>query len=542
MNKLTNSVRLRLRLAFAFVIFISFVSTAIAIQRFQILSAETRTLTHRPLIKERLVSQWLLNISVSTKRTDAVARATDLQLAQSFVQESRASSERTDALERDIGGMLETHEEKHLFAQIVEARRVFLQARDRVMQSKAQRRAEEARTSHDDAFVPAAQRYVNQVEAMLALQRRIIDKNTDEMLVQARATESTLVGLCAIALVGSMAAWALFSRSLFRRLGGEPAVAAAIATEIAAGNLAVDIPLAPEDRESLLHTLRRMRDNLAGIVGQVRHGTAIIGFAIDEVATETEELARRTERQAVGLEESVSSTLQLTQHMKRSEEYVEQARQLALHASTVAGESGNVVASLVDTMNTIDASSGRIADIVSVIDGIAFQTNILALNAAVEAARAGAQGRGFAVVASEVRVLAQCSASAAREVNALISDSTRRAASGAGLAAQAGASMIAIVDSIRGVTDVMDQIVVSAREQSGGIGQVHRPIADIDGVPQENAALAEESAVAGQTMRKQAAALSRPVATFRLDAARKPLPSLQPLDTPRPQRLASISS
>jgi methyl-accepting chemotaxis protein len=539
MLKLTNSVRLQLRLAFAFVIVISFVSTAIAIWRFQVLSAETEALTHRPLVKERLIGQWLLNLSVSTKRTAAVARAADPALATAFAEESRQSSERTNALQEKVASLLDTQEERQRFADAAEARKLFIDTRDRVMQLKAKGSNDEGLALYEHSFTPAAQRYVDQVQAMLTLQQQSIDVSAGTMLRQAHHAELAIISLCAVTLIGSLAAWALFSRSLFRRLGGEPSMAAAIATDIAAGNLAVEIALQAGDRNSLLHALLRLRDSLADIVGQVRDGSTSIAASIDAVTAETQDLAMRTERQAAALEESASSMQQLTEDVRRSEEYVEQARQLALDASTVAQQGGGMVKELVDVMGTIDASSARIADIVSVIDGIAFQTNILALNAAVEAARAGEQGRGFAVVATEVRALAQRSATAAREIKGLIDDSTQRAASGADLAGRAGASMAAIVDGIGGVTGMMDRIVISTHEQSSGIRQVHQAISDMDEVTQQNAALAEESAVASQTMREQALALSRQVAMFKLEDEKPATPRHMRSAPPGTRRLAS---
>lgn len=521
--KLTHSVRRQLRLVFAFVIALSFLSTALAIWHFQALSAETEALVHRPFAKERLVARWLRNLSVSAKRTAAVAATADPDLGRVFAAESHASSERTDALQEEVADLLDTDEERTLFATIVAARHRFVAARDTIMAMKAQGRSADGQALYEQGFTQAAQRYLDDVEAMLTLQQRSIDVTAATMLRQARDAELVLLALCAVTLVASMAALLLFSRALFRRLGSEPAVAAAVAGEIAAGNLGVDIALAAGDQASLLHGLQRMRDGLASIVVRVRQGTAAIGASIDAVAAESQALALRTERQASALEESACSVQQLSIEVRRSEGDVEQARLLTFDAATVARRSGVMVAELVDVMGKIDGSSARIADIVTVIDGIAFQTNLLALNAAVEAARAGSHGRGFAVVATEVRALALRSADAAREIRSLVADSTRRASQGATLADRAGASMAEVVDSVASVTDIMDRIVESAREQSTGIRQIHAAIADMDEATQQNAALAEESAVASQAMREQVADLARQVAAFRLDA--EPAPS-----------------
>lgn len=518
MLKLTHNVRLQLRLAFAFVIALSFLSTALAIWRFQQLSAEADALVHHPLAKERLLARWLLNLSVSAKRTAAVARAADPDLAEAFAEEARASSERTSGLQREVAALLDSDEEKASFAAAAQARRAFIDTRDRVMALKAEGRNADALALFEQGFTQAAQAYLDSVEAMLALQQRSIDGTAATMLQQASRATLAMIVLSLVTLAGSLAVVLLFSRALFRRLGGEPALAAAVATEIASGNLGVPIAVSPSDQGSLLHALERMRDGLTGIVGEVRQGTAIIGASIDTVAAENQELARRTERQASALEESAAAVHQLTRDVKQSADDVEQARLLVLEAAAAARRSGAMVGNLAEVMGGIDASSARIADIVAIMDGIAFQTNLLALNAAVEAARAGSAGRGFAVVANEVRALALRSASAAGEIKALAGESTERASKGAALAGRAGAGMAEIVDSVGGVTTLMDRIATASREQASGVRQVYQAIAELDQATQQNAALAEESAVASETMREQALGLARQVAVFRIGA------------------------
>ncbi|MGJ7918215.1 methyl-accepting chemotaxis protein [Massilia sp. LXY-6] len=347
-----------------------------------------------------------------------------------------------------------------------------------------------------------------------------------QVLDSAHDSATALVGLSLAMLVFSVAAGSLFARSLFRRLGGEPALAAAVAGEIAAGNLRVEVVVADGDQASLMAALKRMRDSLAGIVGQVRHGIAAIGETITKMSGESQELSRRTESQAAALEETASSIEQLTQGIQHSADNAEQANELAAQASRVAQQGGAMVGQLVDTMGAINQSSARIADIIGVIDGIAFQTNILALNAAVEAARAGEQGRGFAVVASEVRALAQRSASAAKEIKVLIDDSTGRVSDGSALAGKAGQTMQGIVTSIDRVSAIMNDIVTSSREQASGIAQVNQAITQMDGATQQNAALVEESAAATLAMQEQSARLSALVALFQVGAA--PAPATQP--------------
>jgi methyl-accepting chemotaxis protein len=502
--------------AFTVVIALSFLSTAIAIWRLQVLADDTEALTQRPLAKERLISSWVVNASVAAKRTEAVARALDPTLAQFFADETRDSSTRTSELQKKVGELLDTDEEKAVYEQIGSARQQYTSTRDRVMALKAEGKDDAARTLFDQDFTPAVKAYIAKVNELLSLQHKSIDARTAQVLESAGNSADVLVALCLATLVFSVAAGTLFARALFRRLGGEPAAAAAVASEIAQGNLRVAVPLKAGDGISLMAALERMRASLADIVGQVRQGTTTIGESIAVMASEAQDLSCRTESQAAALEETASSMEQLTQAINQSAASAEQANEQAAAASLVAQQGGAMVGQLVDTMGAINESSTRIVDIIAVIDGIAFQTNILALNAAVEAARAGEQGRGFAVVASEVRALAQRSASAAKEIKSLIDASTHRIADGSALAGRAGQTMQGIVQSIDRVTGIMNEIVASSREQASGIGQVNQAITQMDGMTQQNAALVEESAAATRSMQEQASQLAQQVSLFQV--------------------------
>jgi methyl-accepting chemotaxis protein len=255
---------------------------------------------------------------------------------------------------------------------------------------------------------------------------------------------------------------------------------------------------------------------LATVVTTIRQGTGEVATASGEIASGNQELSSRTEQQAGSLEETASSMEELTVTVRQNADNARQANQLALSASAIAQQGGKVVAQVVSTMEAINASSKKIADIISVIDGIAFQTNILALNAAVEAARAGEQGRGFAVVATEVRSLAQRSAQAAKEIKSLIDDSAAKVAAGSALVTTAGRTMDEVVGSVRKVNDIMSDIVAASDEQSAGIGEVNQAVASMDQATQQNAALVEEAAAAAQAMQEMAAELERSVSIFKL--------------------------
>jgi methyl-accepting chemotaxis protein len=329
---------------------------------------------------------------------------------------------------------------------------------------------------------------------------------------------TTLMALSVLAIVVGLGAAGLVTRSITRQLGGEPAYAQDVVREIAAGNLAVEVRVQAGDTSSLLVAMKGMRDSLAQIVGQVRQSSDSIATGSAQIATGNADLSQRTEEQASNLQQTAASMEQLTSTVKQNGETARTVSQLALAASAAASDGGAVVGRVVATMDDITASSKRIADIIGVIDGIAFQTNILALNAAVEAARAGEQGRGFAVVASEVRILAQRSADAAREIKTLIGQSVEKVEEGSRLVGDAGVSIDGIIAQVKQVADLIREISAATLEQTQGIGQVSDAVTQLDQVTQQNAALVEESAAAAESLRHQATQLTEVVGVFRLDS------------------------
>ncbi len=306
-------------------------------------------------------------------------------------------------------------------------------------------------------------------------------------------------------------------RSVYAQLGGEPSYAHHIVHSIAAGDLTLDVRLMHGDRKSLLFAMKCMQKTLFETMSEIRNSTDTITTASAEIASGNMDLSSRTENQASSLEETSASLMDLTNSVKTNAENTRMANQLAHSASDVAHKGSSTVLQIVDTMGSINASAKKITDIISVIDGIAFQTNILALNAAVEAARAGEQGRGFAVVASEVRNLAQRSAAAAREIKELISQSVEEVNLGSAIVSNAGATMHEIVESVKRVTDIMSVISAANEEQHNDINQVSSAISQIDDVTQQNSALVEQASAAAESLKEQAVVLGELVRTFKLD-------------------------
>jgi len=378
------------------------------------------------------------------------------------------------------------------------------------------------------SVVPHQRAWVAAIDEMIAYQQKLARQTSDEANdAYGNALLLTLALAGAALVIGAFVAWYV-TRSITAPLKG----AVHVARRVAGGDLSTRVTVESEDETGqLLAALRDMNESLVRIVGEVRAGTDTITDASSEIARGNMDLSARTEEQASSLQMTASSMEELTSTVKHNADSAAQANKLAATASEVAVRGGTVVSQVVETMGSINESAKKIVDIIGVIDGIAFQTNILALNAAVEAARAGEQGRGFAVVAAEVRNLAQRSAAAAKEIKALISDSVEKVGIGARLVDQAGTTMDEVVTSVRHVTDIISEIAAASNEQTAGIEQVNQAIIQMDNVTQQNAALVEQAAAAASAMQEQAGNLSAVVSVFKLrdgDAPVKRLTAHQP--------------
>nr|WP_175624505.1 MULTISPECIES: methyl-accepting chemotaxis protein [Oxalobacteraceae] len=361
---------------------------------------------------------------------------------------------------------------------------------------------------------PVQLSYLTSIDKLIDYQNELMKKSGAEANAQASQTQ-LLIGIFSVIAVLFAAVFAvLATRSITRPLSQAVVLARKVADGDLTGNIVVE---SKDETGQLLQALKDMNAGLLKIVTQVRLGTDTIASASHQIATGNLDLSSRTEQQASSLEETASSMEELTSTVKQNAENARQSNQLALSASEVAVRGGVVVSQVVDTMGEINESAKKIVDIIGVIDGIAFQTNILALNAAVEAARAGEQGRGFAVVASEVRTLAQRSASAAKEIKELIGDSVDKVSVGSRLVDDAGATMREVVESVKRVTDIMSEITAASQEQTDGIEQINQAVMQMDQVTQQNAALVEEAAAAAESLQGQASHLSQVVSVFKLD-------------------------
>ena len=506
----------RLGIGFAVVLVLAALMAWVGVWRLGVAAGDTAQMMAVPLVKERLANEWFRNLSIGLRRTAAIVKSSDPSLEKFFADEIKASTARGNDILKSLEALPTSEEEKQLMAQITEKRKAYLSSRDAIMKAKRDGKPEEAERMFDAEFVPSSRTYVESMQAYLDFQSRSIDATGAKIQADARTARTGLATLAAIALLlGAGMAW-LLSRSITRPL----AEALEVARAVAAGDLTRPVQACSgrDELASLMSALRDMQANLARLVSQVRSGVDSVGTASAEIARGNADLSSRTEQAASNLQQTASSMEQLTGTVKQSADSARQANQLAASAAQVAQRGGSVVSQVVSTMDEINTSSKKIADIIGVIDGIAFQTNILALNAAVEAARAGEQGRGFAVVASEVRSLAQRSAEAAKEIKGLIGTSVDKVETGSKLVADAGSTMNEIVASVQRVTDIIGEITAAASEQSDGIGQVNTAVTQLDQMTQQNAALVEESTAAAESLKDQAAKLAQVVGTFRVTA------------------------
>jgi methyl-accepting chemotaxis protein len=526
MNLTKLHVRTSLGLGFALVLLLLVLVTGLGIWRMSQIQGRLENVVNVNNVETRLVIDMRALVNDRTISLKNLSLLSDPADMQPEIDRINDQTKRYVDAESKLESMFNTQagtspDEKGLLAKVKEQEGAAAPAIAKAIELWQGNKPEDATKVLIKEIRPVQKKWLDALAELAALE----DKQSAQSAIDAQnafaSARSLMLGLGGVALLAGIAAAYLITTSLLKQLGGEPDYAAMIANQIASGDLAAMIDVKASDHTSLLVAMKTMRDSLVNIVAQVRVGTDAIAEASGEIAAGNLDLSARTEQQASSLEKTASSMEELTATVKQNADNARQANQLAASASEVARKGGAVVSQVVETMGSINASAKKIVDIISVIDGIAFQTNILALNAAVEAARAGEQGRGFAVVASEVRNLAQRSAAAAKEIKTLIGDSVEKVDIGSKLVGQAGVTMEEVVDSVRRVTDIMGEITAASQEQSAGIGQVNQAIIEMDSVTQQNAALVEQAASAAKSLQDQAAEVANVVSIFKLDVTQQ---------------------
>ncbi|MDM4767037.1 methyl-accepting chemotaxis protein [Pelomonas sp. SE-A7] len=482
---------------------------------------------------------WKGMTETAVTRSMASSISSDPAVGELFKENLANDTPRVVKLREQISEQAQTEADKAQMKKVLSSGAALLAASKKARELGAGGDQAGAREVIKNEYVPSTKGYLTAIDEFVKLQR---DKNEQ---AQKAATEAqqrlvlwSTIGALVVIVLGMLVA-ATLVRSIREPLRQSVDFAKAIAD----GDLTRSMESSRADEfGELLQSLGQMNAALARMVGNVRSATDSIATASSEIATGNTDLSQRTEQTASNLQTTASSMEQLTSTVRNTADSATTANQLVSSATEVARRGGQVVSQVVSTMDEINASSKKISDIIGVIDGIAFQTNILALNAAVEAARAGEQGRGFAVVAGEVRSLAQRSAEAAKEIKSLISASVERVESGSRLVGTAGETMNEIVSSVQRVTDIIGEISVATGEQSSGIGQVNGAIAQLDQMTQQNAALVEESAAAAISLREQAGKLAEVVSSFRISGSvslSRPMSAPAPAPTPRPAPVAA---
>ncbi len=511
MKRLTISARMWIPVI-VLAVMVPVMSTTSVIRTIQS-QAHAKELQEQQQQKLQLALQWSGAVQTNAARTIALLLSADAALPAALQPEIDATEARATEMQKQLEALVSAADEKALLAKAVEQRNAYLASRAEALKSRTDGNAAAA-TAQVDKLRAEIATYAQAQQAFATLQQNGLYAMREQIGTERMHTVWLVTGV-----MGSIVAGLALSTWFLRRAVCVPLdTVVHVAGRIAEGDLSVQIETDRNDEiGDVERSLSRMTVALRSLVGEVRHTAESISTASTEIAHGNQDLSQRTEQTASNLQQTASSMEQLTSTVSQSADAARQANQLASSAAEVAQRGGSVVAQVVSTMDEINTSSKKIADIIGVIDGIAFQTNILALNAAVEAARAGEQGRGFAVVAGEVRSLAQRSAEAAKEIKALIGTSVDKVETGARLVQDAGSTMGEIVASVQRVTDIIGEITAAAAEQSGGIGQVNSAVNALDQMTQQNAALVEQSAAAAESLKEQAHKLAGVVATFRLD-------------------------
>jgi methyl-accepting chemotaxis protein len=505
----------RLGLGFGLLIFFSVLAVVIAILRLNGIGGINTRIIESDWVKAQAAGTINATTRANARRTMELLISTDPAHIQLVKDRIASNKKDIDVALETLDRLVYLQEGKDLLATLKQARGQYVASFGRVAQLVDAGDREGATRLMITETLPALDALQQPIDKLNALQQKVVTASSAEVQSSIAASRQLLVvlGLASALIAVGFAMWV--TRSITRPLRQ----AVTLSQRVAQGHLDNQITISSRDEcGQLLEALRDMNDSLTSIVSQVRQSADGMATATSQIAAGNLDLSSRTEEQASALEQTAASMAELTQTVKQNYDSGRHANQLAESASEVAVKGGTVVGQVVDTMEAINASSKRIADIIGVIDGIAFQTNILALNAAVEAARAGEQGRGFAVVASEVRSLAGRSATAAKEIKDLIGNSVQNVSQGCKLVEQAGSTMDEIVVHVRRVADLMREVTMASQDQSSGLDQINQAVGQMDQVTQQNAALVEESAAAAQSLEHQAKALVQAVSVFRLAA------------------------
>ena len=500
--------------AFIVLVVLSICSVAlVGLLRSASILAEGRAAQTAAIELVQVTTEWTGLTETNATRNHAIMIASGPTALDAFGDAIKATTAKVSELQKQTEAMAQTEADRAQLKKIAGLRATVIEWREKTRKIKADGKDEEAMKLVNSSYLPAMAAYIAAQRELVKMQKdRVEVIQTETEARRSANTMGILIGLGVIILM------ILLGTSWLVKSIREPLDQAnVLAAHIAQGDLSAVVVTHREDEfGALLDSLSKMNQSLGRMVSEVRGSTDSIATASAEIAQGNNDLAHRTEQTSSNLQATASSMDALTSTVHHSAEDARQASTLAASASSVAQRGGEVVTQVVTTMQEINASSKKIADIIGVIDGIAFQTNILALNAAVEAARAGEQGRGFAVVASEVRSLAGRSADAAKEIKGLINTSVEKVESGTKLVTDAGTTMGEIVDSVRRVADVIGEITAAATEQSSGIAEVNQAISNLDQMTQQNAALVEESAAAAESLREQADRLKQAVAVFKV--------------------------